>query len=96
MKALYNEDFAEASEPESVVPMAGAGAGARMLKRLAAPRGAAREAAQSISSTPAQVRERKIGDLFEYDIEHRVTIRQFFYVHRLRCRFGASPNDYPL
>ncbi len=28
------------------------------------------------SSTPAQVRERKIGDLFEYEIEHPVTIRR--------------------
>ena len=25
---------------------------------------------------PAQVRERKLGDLFEYDIEHPVTIRR--------------------
>jgi len=28
------------------------------------------------SSTPAQVRERKIGDFFEYEIEHPVTIRR--------------------
>jgi hypothetical protein len=28
------------------------------------------------SSTPAQVRERKLGDLFEYEIEHAVTIRR--------------------
>ncbi len=28
------------------------------------------------SSMPAQVRERKIGDLFEYEIEHPVTIRR--------------------
>jgi len=28
------------------------------------------------SSTPAQVRERKIGDLFEYEIEHPVTIKR--------------------
>lgn len=27
-------------------------------------------------STPAQVRERKLGDLFEYEIEHPVTIRR--------------------
>jgi hypothetical protein len=32
--------------------------------------------AKSISSTPTQVRERKIGDLFEYEIEHPVTIRR--------------------
>jgi hypothetical protein len=30
----------------------------------------------SVSSTPAQVRERKLGDLFEYEIEHPVTIRR--------------------
>src|SRR5262249_49437624 len=28
------------------------------------------------SSTPAQVRERKVGDLFEYEIEHPVTIKR--------------------
>src|SRR5262249_48916854 len=32
--------------------------------------------AKAISSTPTQVRERKIGDLFEYEIEHPVTIRR--------------------
>ncbi|MBI3411667.1 MAG: hypothetical protein HY040_25335 [Planctomycetes bacterium] len=30
----------------------------------------------AISSAPAQVRERKVGDLFEYEIEHPVTIRR--------------------
>ena len=30
----------------------------------------------AISSTPTQVRERKVGDLFEYQIEHPVTIRR--------------------
>jgi hypothetical protein len=30
----------------------------------------------AISSTPAQVRERKLGDLFEYEIEHPVTIHR--------------------
>jgi hypothetical protein len=33
-------------------------------------------ARSAISSTPAQVRERKLGDLFEYEIEHPVTIRR--------------------
>lgn len=33
-------------------------------------------AAAMATSTPAQVRERKIGDLFEYRIEHPVTIRR--------------------
>jgi hypothetical protein len=31
---------------------------------------------KAVSSTPAQVRERKIGDLFEYEIEHPVTIHR--------------------
>jgi hypothetical protein len=31
---------------------------------------------QLASSTPAQVRERKLGDLFEYEIAHPVTIRR--------------------
>jgi hypothetical protein len=34
------------------------------------------ESLSAPSSTPAQVRERKIGDLFEYEIEHPVTIRR--------------------
>jgi len=33
-------------------------------------------AVSAVSSTPAQTRERKIGDLFEYEIEHPVTIRR--------------------
>ena len=30
----------------------------------------------AVSSTPTQVRERKVGDLFEYEIEHPVTIHR--------------------
>jgi hypothetical protein len=33
-------------------------------------------AKSAVSSTPAQVRERKVGDLFEYQIEHPVSIRR--------------------
>jgi hypothetical protein len=33
-------------------------------------------ARSAVSSTPTQVRERKLGDLFEYQIEHPVTIRR--------------------
>jgi hypothetical protein len=33
-------------------------------------------AASAVSTTPAQVRERQVGDLFEYHIEHPVTIRR--------------------
>jgi hypothetical protein len=34
------------------------------------------QAKSAVSSTPTQVRERKLGDLFEYEIEHPVTIRR--------------------
>lgn len=34
------------------------------------------EKRSAVSSAPAQVRERKVGDLFEYQIEHPVTIRR--------------------
>jgi hypothetical protein len=44
----------------------GAGGGMAMAAARPAP----------ISSTPTQVRERKVGDLFEYQIEHPVTIRR--------------------
>ena len=33
-------------------------------------------ARDAVSSMPAQVRERKVGDLFEYEIEHPVTIQR--------------------
>jgi hypothetical protein len=48
------------------------------IQRLAksAPGGVGRTRGGAVSSTPAQVRERKIGDLFEYEIEHPVTIRR--------------------
>ncbi|HZZ77519.1 MAG TPA: hypothetical protein VFE62_03310 [Gemmataceae bacterium] len=63
-----------------VMPAAGAGyaggvvAAKRKMARMAAP--AAMSAAAVRSSTPVQVRERKVGDLFEYEIEHPVTIKR--------------------
>src|SRR5207249_11917339 len=42
----------------------------------AAPVARAAMVRKALSSMPAQVRERKIGDLFEYEIEHPVTIRR--------------------
>jgi hypothetical protein len=69
-------------EVEEGIPMAagyeaaedtGATYGLRMLSVMPARAGAAPKA---ISSMSAQVRERKIGDLFEYEIEHPVTIRR--------------------
>jgi hypothetical protein len=56
-------DFNELAAPQS---RAGGGAGGRAWHaKMAAP-----------SSTPTQVRERKLGDLFEYAIDHSVTIRR--------------------
>jgi hypothetical protein len=65
------------------IPVAGAAAARESVQDEAtygrAPRGAGtvRDVRrQSISSTPAQVRERKLGDFFEYEIQHPVTIRR--------------------
>jgi hypothetical protein len=62
---------------------AGAAAPAHSVKSKlsVAPRtrtGAAGAAPQrsAVSSMPTQVRERKLGDLFEYEIEHKVTIKR--------------------
>jgi hypothetical protein len=49
-------------------PRAGSRAGYAMQVRTLAK--------SAVSSMPAQVRERKLGDLFEYEIEHPVTIRR--------------------
>ncbi len=47
------------------------------MRKMAGYGGGAGAPPQSaVSSTPAQVRERKVGDLFEYEIEHPVTIRR--------------------
>ncbi|MCI0457864.1 MAG: hypothetical protein L0Z62_12930 [Gemmataceae bacterium] len=54
-------------------------AGAKSIKsvREVTGLGLKEKARQSgVSSTIAQVRERKVGDLFEYEIEHAVTIRR--------------------
>lgn len=48
-------------------------AGAKMAARAMCPPPPSRSA---ISSMPAQVRERQVGDLFEYEIEHPVTIKR--------------------
>jgi hypothetical protein len=73
----------EGMEYSSVDLMVPGGAGTMVLEsaglppqalRVVAPR--APRAKEKVSSTPAQVRERKIGDLFEYEIEHPVTIRR--------------------
>jgi hypothetical protein len=54
-----------------------AGAAKRMVAQAAAaPMAFAARQEAMHSSTPAQVRERKVGDLFEYEIEHPVTIKR--------------------
>jgi hypothetical protein len=58
-------DFTEAELRAGSGPRVTGAARARMARRATGP-----------SSTPAQVRERKLGDLFEYEIEHPVTIRR--------------------
>jgi hypothetical protein len=60
---------------------AGVGAGAdrgrmRGMAARAMPSAAPAPPRTAVSSTPAQVRERKLGDLFAYEIEHPVTIRR--------------------
>jgi hypothetical protein len=66
------------ADPSRLIGAAPASAGVHaMAPRKARPAGerySMMEAA--VSSTPAQVRERKLGDLFEYAIEHPVTIRR--------------------
>lgn len=59
----------------SLAEPGGAGEGLRMR---AAKLGAVPQAARAAvpSSMPVQTRERKLGDLFEYEIEHPVTIRR--------------------
>jgi hypothetical protein len=49
---------------------------ARAMRKVAAPAKGAFLGAAAATSTPAQVRERKLGDLFEYNLEHPVTIRR--------------------
>jgi hypothetical protein len=59
---------------ETLAPMAAPMGGGRASRKMMLARQDASRSA--VSSTPAQVRERKIGDLFEYQIEHPVSIRR--------------------
>jgi hypothetical protein len=68
MRAIYGEALTADSAP-AAAPLS------RMAGRRAAKSGAG-QAMMAPSSTPVQVRERKVGDLFEYHIEHPVTIRR--------------------
>jgi hypothetical protein len=62
----------EALEDSEMQRMAAPGASRGMRAKLASVRSALAPEQRS----PAQVRERKVGDLFEYEIEHSVTIRR--------------------
>jgi hypothetical protein len=69
----------EESSPRTMGGMAAAPAGAaraKMRKSVALSGGYGGGAPSQVSSMPAQVRERQVGDLFEYRIEHPVTIRR--------------------
>src|SRR5262249_22808343 len=57
------------------VPAAPGGARMRKMSESVSARGGY-GGRSAVSSMPAQVRERKLGDLFEYEIEHAVTIRR--------------------
>jgi hypothetical protein len=64
-----------AEESEAMEPRAGLRVPVRSRQLLAKQAPVAMDRAMA-SSTPAQVRQRKLGDLFEYEIEHPVTIRR--------------------
>jgi hypothetical protein len=60
----------------AAAPMAAPAGAARKMRAVGGGGGGEYWGGSAVSSTPAQVRERKIGDLFEYEIEHPVTIRR--------------------
>lgn len=60
---------------ERVALMSMAAAPPALSGKMRAPAGAAFRRS-AVSSAPAQVRERKLGDLFQYEIEHAVTIKR--------------------
>jgi hypothetical protein len=62
---------------DNATAMAAPAAAGAMAKQASLQRVRSRRMESSaVSSTPTQVRERKLGDLFEYEIEHPVTIRR--------------------
>jgi hypothetical protein len=80
--AVFDDD--EDFDEQEVMERAAGGAvhkmaksyGRRIPAAAAAPAPTYRDVQAMRSSTPAQVRERKVGDLFEYEIEHPVTIKR--------------------
>jgi len=80
----FKDQVFDATETESLVEAMPASApGGTLMQLASAPnlklRGLMEKMIRldsGISTTPAQVRERQVGDLFEYHIEHPVTIRR--------------------
>jgi hypothetical protein len=66
-----------ALDDEGPADFAAAAPAARLkMAKRAGLRSMVQETRSAVSSTPAHVHDRKIGDLFEYEIEHPVTIRR--------------------
>ncbi|MFO0967584.1 MAG: hypothetical protein U0793_18650 [Gemmataceae bacterium] len=72
----YAEELGEAQD--AAASYAGDAAKVRRgaMRAIPAPAAAPVAMKTAVSSMPTQVRERKIGDLFEYEIEHPVSIRR--------------------
>ncbi len=74
---LYGDmSYGAAAAPADRAAMEKGPRGQRLAKSAKLMAGQPAAMRSAISSAPAQVRERKIGDLFEYEIEHPVTIRR--------------------
>src|SRR5947209_10694846 len=67
--------LAAAADEESMGPVFSASAPA-LARTVAVRMMRGRDREEAVSSVQTQVRERKIGDLFEYEIEHPVTIQR--------------------
>jgi hypothetical protein len=72
------EEGVDMTSVEMAVPAAAPGGAyaAKDIMPTLSPSSKARVRRLAVSSTPTQVREHKLGDLFEYEIEHAVTIRR--------------------
>ncbi len=82
-ETLYSEVLAEEAVPAAAAPapaVPGAFAAKSRARGLISGGGAGgpgeMQRRSAVSSMPTQVRERQVGDLFEYAIEHPVTIRR--------------------
>jgi len=74
--ALMTTDFDDVVNEELLAPAAAPVARMRMAKVKAGVGGSRSTTRSAASSVQTQVRERQIGDLFEYEIERPVTIRR--------------------